>query len=261
MKTIEQLAKRGEQHDVMDALRLLTNAYIEMWGSSISYRTVVFCAAEKWQEKLAWLDLPLSETARKCGLIDFVPYINKNFAMWGCDRYDIAGMTKDERLDCCKQIVKEKAFDEKTLEVLCWGFLESLTSKDISQNLEAKSGDGTLLKGSLLTSVCGETYIEMTAPLKVCIHAIKHELIRNANELLVEVYNDCQKLYGMEKEARRLYQEYQAELEKVKNEKDYKKKEVFRKVYRAIVSETIILPSSIEDLFKEWWGLEFYKWE
>ena len=128
-------------------------------------------------------------------------------------------------------------------------------------NLEAKAGDGTLLNGSLLTCVCGETYIEMTAPFKVCIYAIKHELIRNANELLVEVYNDCQKLHKMEDEARRLYLKYQAELEKVKNEKDYKKKEVFRKVYRAIVSETIILPNSIEDLFKEWWGLEFYKWE
>lgn len=261
METIEELAKRGEQHDVMDALRLLTKAYIEMCGISISYRTVVFYAAEKWQEKLAWLDLPLSETARKCGLIDFMPYINKQFADGGFERYDIAGMNKDERLDCCKQMIDEKAFDEQTLEVLCWGFWESLTSKDISQNLEATASDGTLLKGSLLTCVCGESYIEMTAPFKVCIYAIKHELIRNANELLVEVYNDCQKLHKMEDEARRLYLKYQAELEKVKNEKDYKKKEVFRKVYRAIVSETIILPSSIEDLFKEWWGLEFYKWE
>lgn len=158
-------------------------------------------------------------------------------------------------------MIEEKAFDEQTLEVLCWGFLESLTSKDMSQNLEATASDGTLLKGSLLTSVCGETYIEMTAPFKVCIYAIKHELIRNANELLIEVYNDCQKLHKMETEVRRLYLKYQAELEKVKNEKNYKKEAVFKKVYREIVSETIILSSSIENLFNEWWGLEFYKWE
>ena len=29
-KKIEKLAKRGDQHDIMDALKLLTNAYMEM---------------------------------------------------------------------------------------------------------------------------------------------------------------------------------------------------------------------------------------
>ena len=66
-KKIEKLAKRGEQHDVMDALRLLTTAYIDMCGISAGCRTVVFYAAEAWQERLAWADLPLSELARKMG--------------------------------------------------------------------------------------------------------------------------------------------------------------------------------------------------
>ena len=30
-KKIEELAKRGEQHDIMDALRLLTKAYMEIF--------------------------------------------------------------------------------------------------------------------------------------------------------------------------------------------------------------------------------------
>ena len=68
--TIKELAKRGENHDIIDALRLLTEAYIQMCGISAGFRTVVFYSAESWQEKLAWLELPLSEAARKNGLAE-----------------------------------------------------------------------------------------------------------------------------------------------------------------------------------------------
>ena len=61
---IESYAKRAENHDVMDALVLLTKAYIDQCGISLGYRTVIYCAAEQWLERLAWLDLPLSEMAR-----------------------------------------------------------------------------------------------------------------------------------------------------------------------------------------------------
>jgi len=64
-KAIEILAKLGEKYDVMEALTLLTKAYIDMCGISLGCRTVVYCASEAWQERLAWLDLPLSEMARK----------------------------------------------------------------------------------------------------------------------------------------------------------------------------------------------------
>ena len=46
MNIIEELAKRGEEHDVMEALGLLAIAYMEMCGISLGYRTVVFNAAE-----------------------------------------------------------------------------------------------------------------------------------------------------------------------------------------------------------------------
>lgn len=125
METIEELAKRGEQHDVMDALRLLTKAYIEMCGISYSYRTVVYCAAELWQNRLEKMDHPLAEKARKWPLVLLMPYITSDYIKEKYDRYDIAGMNLEERLDCCKQIVHEKTFDEQTLEVMCWGMLES----------------------------------------------------------------------------------------------------------------------------------------
>ena len=65
METIKQLAKKGEQHDVMDALRLLTKAYIEMCGISYSYRTVVYCAAELWQKDFQNLVTPHSVNVLK----------------------------------------------------------------------------------------------------------------------------------------------------------------------------------------------------
>ena len=64
MRTIEEFAKLGEHHDVMDALSLLTHAYISQCGISLGGRSVIYVAAERWLERLAWMDLPLSEMAR-----------------------------------------------------------------------------------------------------------------------------------------------------------------------------------------------------
>lgn len=46
MKTIEEYARQGELHDVMDALKLLTQAYISQCGISLGNRTIVYDAAE-----------------------------------------------------------------------------------------------------------------------------------------------------------------------------------------------------------------------
>lgn len=123
MITIEELLKRGEQYDVMTALKLLTIAYMEMCGISTGYRTVVFYAADEWKNKLASMNLPLSEMAKNVRPHELMPYITDEYDPEIYDEYDIAIMQDDELLDCCKQIVEEKVFDEPTTEVLCWGFL------------------------------------------------------------------------------------------------------------------------------------------
>ena len=124
-KKIGKLAKRGELYDIIDALRLLTVAYMDMCGISIGCRTVVFCAAGEWQERLAWMDLPLSEIARKSGLTDFMPYITSDYNPKIYNRYNIAVMDREEILSCFEQIVNEDVFDEPTTEVLCWGTLKA----------------------------------------------------------------------------------------------------------------------------------------
>lgn len=114
----------------MKALRLLTEAYIDMCGISLGFRTVVYCAAEAWVERLAWLDLPLSEMARKEPLVCLMPHITDLYKPEIYDRYDIAGMGDPELLAACRRIIVEKTFDEATTEVLCWGILKATEEKE-----------------------------------------------------------------------------------------------------------------------------------
>ena len=257
-KKMEELAQRGEQHDIMDALRLLTVAYIDMCGISKGCRTVVLCAAGEWQERLAWMDLPLSEKARKNGLIDLMPYITSDYNPEIYDRYDIACMSREELLSCCEQIVKEKDFDEPTTEVLCWGILKILEEEERqSQEIEAMAQDGTVIRSDYYSQSCGRTFVAITSPYH--FSASKDELVRNLDELLVEAYNDYQRLHKMENQVRELYPRYQAELAKCKDAGEWKKLCVFTDVYSAIISNSIIVPLSMAKLFNEWWGLDFYK--
>jgi hypothetical protein len=257
IKTIEKLAKRGEQHDIIDALRLLTVAYMDMCGISAGCRTILYYAAEAWLERLAWLDLPLSEIARKNGLIEFMPYINSEYDPEIYDRYDIVAMDNEELLNCCQHTINEEEFDEPTIEVLCWGIIKATEEKDeVSQEIEATTSDGTVIKSDHYSQNCGSTFVAITSPHYFC--ASKKELVRNLDVLLIEAYNDYQRLYNMENEVRALYPQYQAELAKCKDAGEWDKRCAFRDVYTPIISESIIVPVSMAKLFNEWWGFEFY---
>ena len=255
--TVENLAKRGEHHDIIDALRLLTKAYISMCGISAGCRTTIFYAAEAWMERLAWMDLPLSEPARKNGLIEFIPHINSEYDPGIYDRYDIAAMDNEELLNCCQHIINEEEFDEPTAEVLCWGLLKATKEKDeVSQVIEATTSDGTVIKSDYYSQSCGSTFVAITSPHYFCVS--KNELVRNLEELLIEAYTDYQRLHNMENDVRALYPQYQEELAKCKVASEWEKRCAFRNVYSAIISKSIIVPLSMVDLFHEWWGLEFY---
>ena len=115
---IESYAKRAENHDIMDALVLLTKAYIDQCGISLGNRTVIYCAAEQWLERLAWLDLPLSEMARKEALVTVMPHITSDYDPEIYDKYDIAGMSEEELIDACEEIIQDGEYDELTNELL-----------------------------------------------------------------------------------------------------------------------------------------------
>ena len=257
-KKIKELAKRGERHDVMDALGLLTNAYIDMCGISLGCRTVVFCALGEWQERLAWMDMTLSEIARKSGLTDFMPYITSDYDPETYDRYDIACMDREEILSCFEQIVNEEEFDEATTEVLCWGLLKATEEKDemSQEEIETVASDGTVIKSGYYSQNCGRTFVAIRHPDHFCVS--KDELVRDLNEILIEAYSDYQRLHNMENEVRALYPQYQAELAKCKDAGKWQKRCVFDDVYSVIISESMITYRSMIELFNKWWGLELY---
>ena len=255
-RTIEDYAKAGEQHDIMDALTLLTKAFISMCGLSLSYRSVVYRAAERWQDRLGWLDLPLSETARKSVFAELMPIIDNGIDYNYLEKYDITVMDNEELVSCCKQMIDEDTFDQATTEVICWGIQKTVDDylSEGTQEVEAVAPDGTLLKGYVTLQECNCTSINMVAPFKDGVF-LKYELIRNPQELLLEGYKEYQRLHSMEAEIRRLYPKYQEELAKVKKENRSMKNKVFFDVYDELIGDSVLILPRF--LFQDWFDLNF----
>ena len=64
------------------------------------------------------MDLPLSEKARKLPLVELMPYITDEYVPEQYDKYDITGMSNEELLAGCREIIREKLFDDLTNEAL-----------------------------------------------------------------------------------------------------------------------------------------------
>lgn len=252
---IEEYVKQGEQCDIMKALTLLTQAYISMCGISLGYRTVIYCAAESWQEKLAWLDLPLSEMARKEPFVHLMPHISKDYVPEYYDEYDITGMNCDELLSACNQMIRNKEFDETTLEVISWGILKATEEKpELSKEIESTAPDGTSLKGVLKEQRCYSTFLIMTSPY-ADLSAVKYELVRDPQELLISAYKDYQWLHEKEDEIRSLYSHYQFELQKLEKKSVWNEHNLFEKTFGVILNDTVLV--SPKKLFYEWFGIKF----
>lgn len=256
---IESYAKKAENHDIMSALTLLTKAYIDQCGVSLGYRTVIYCAAEQWLERLAWLDLPLSEMARKEALVTVMPYITSDYDPEKYDDYDIAGMSDDERIDACVEMIRSGEYDELTNELLCWGILKAVNEElIIHKEIETVAPDGTLLKGILMDQSRASTSIVMKYPYSD-VHLCKLELIRDAEAFMIQGYEDCKRIKGLESEIRALYPKYQEKLHELENESSRKKYLAFDDVYDELIGDVAVF--CLEKLFNKWFGLEFFKIE
>lgn len=251
MKSIERYAKRGEQCDVMKALTLLTKAYINQCGVSLGCRTVIYCAAEGWQERLAWLDLPLSEIARKEPFVNLMPHISKEYVPEKYDEYDIAPLQDAELLNICTHMIRAKEFDQTTLEVMSWGIVKSIEEeKFLSQEIGVTAPDGTFLQGILIKQKCSGTWVLMIKPY--CdIEISKSELVRDPRELLVDGYNDYNKLLKMEDQIRALYPQYLNRLKECQTR--WERHCAFDEVYGNLFDDMILYPYS---LIKNLFGLD-----
>jgi hypothetical protein len=239
----------------MKALTLLTQAYISMCGISLGYRTVVYCAAEPWQERLAWLDLPLSEKARKDPFVHLMPHISKEYVPEEYDDYDIIALDEEELLSVCSQMIRNKEFDETTMEVLCWGILKNTEEERwLSEEIEAIAPDGTMLKGILEKQNCGGTWMTMTEPYE--LNVAKHELVRDARELLLTAYLDYQRLHQLEDEIRALYPVYLTKLSKLKKDSNWERRRIYKDTYGKLLGDMVLVRT--DKRLEEWFGLKIY---
>ena len=252
-KDINEYAKRGEQCDVMKALTLLTKAYISMCGISLGCRTVVYCAAEPWKERLAWLDMPLSEMARKEPFVHLMPHISNEYIPEEYDEYDITAMEGEEVLRVCNQMIRNKEFDKNTLEVISWGILKAIEEEqELSQEIEATAPDGMLLKGILKKQKCSSTWLIMTEPY-ADLSALSCELVRDARELLLKAYSDYQRLHQFESEIRALYPVYLMRINKLEKDSLWEKHCIFMDVYGKLVDDLVLVQTN--KLIEECFGL------
>ncbi len=120
----EKYAKEGGNMDVMEALRLLTKAYMKECGKSIGMRTIVYTAAEMWQgDKLkAGCNNEFTEEQVDGPMAEIMPLICEEYDPDYYDNWDIGwGFSDEEFKDMCLIAIEEKRYDELTLRVLCWG--------------------------------------------------------------------------------------------------------------------------------------------
>lgn len=255
MRSFDDYAEAGARQDVMKALVLLTKAYVSQCGISLTARTVVYCAAESWQLKLAFLDLPLSEMARTDPLFLIMPHICDSYVPEVHDEFDICSLTNDELLSYCHDILVSGEFDDNTNEALCWGISEVCKNEKFSpQSISTVAEDGTVLIGILREQSLGGTSVEMTAPFTM--HGFRCELVRNPEHLLEAMYIERQKLMSMEKEIKSLYEDYKTRFLELAPENKMLKHSLFMDIYEPLIGDSCIL--SPQDLFYEWFGLEFY---
>ena len=127
----EKYAKEGEGMDALEALRLLTKAYMKECGFSISMRTVVYVAAEQWlYERLPQQSNNPFTTEQLEGPLVYLmsslceEYDHEYYRQWDiCGGLDLV-QGKETVSDAYKRIcliaVKEKRYDDATLRAFCW---------------------------------------------------------------------------------------------------------------------------------------------
>lgn len=125
-EVFNKMAQKGETHEVMDALRLLADAYVDQCGISMTYRTVVYCALERWLQKLACSHLPLAEKAKRCYQHEMLPLLSRAYIAEVHDRYDICHLDSEELRQTCVEMISNQEVDMVTGEVLAWGILDCL---------------------------------------------------------------------------------------------------------------------------------------
>ena len=128
----EKYAKEGETMNALEALRLLTKAYIQECGISIGMRTPVYTAAEQWlyHRFPEQSDNPLTDEQKEEPLINLMTVFCEDYDPDYHGQWDICGglslaqdgeTAEDAYKHLCLLAIEEERYDEPTLRAFCWG--------------------------------------------------------------------------------------------------------------------------------------------
>ena len=128
----EKYAAEGETMDALEALRLLTKAYMQECGISIGMRTTVYTAAEQWlYHRLSkQSNNPFNKEQLEEPLVELMPLLCKEYDAECYGQWDICGglsLAQDNETAeqaykrICLIAVEEKRYDDDTLRAFCWG--------------------------------------------------------------------------------------------------------------------------------------------
>ena len=121
-KLFEKYATEGEHMDALEALKLLTKAYMKECGFSIGMRTMFHHAGEIWLiERLPKQENnPFSEEQLKQSYASLMPLICNEFDPDYHGTYDTWYFDHDTLKNLCLETIEGKWYDEPTLKALCW---------------------------------------------------------------------------------------------------------------------------------------------
>lgn len=118
-----KVASVGAQMDIIRALFLLCDAYIDNCGISLGYRTAYYIAGEGWMKKLAHSQHELALDARLETLDHLFPAINDRYIPEEYDCYDIAPVDGAECVEIAEELMSDYPDDEELLQALCAGIM------------------------------------------------------------------------------------------------------------------------------------------
>lgn len=252
----EQYAEQGKHFDAITALSLLTKAYISQCGISLTVRTVVYCAAEQWQELLAWEDSDLAVKARRLLLFQLMPLLTDEYDPDIYDEYDIDGLSVDEMYHYTLSIIADEEFDEETNKVLCRGIKilmepEEFQPYNIEKTITDSLGNTIVLFGIVKSQCVSNTSVEMLLPFQ--IDGFMGELIKDASVLLEVIYRQYLLILSKESEIRAAYSSC-LDLITSSSYNRHRRRRIVRQVFYSLFDEEIVV--DIEEIVEREFGLK-----
>lgn len=125
MDLCHEYSNKADANNFIESLTVLTQAYMDQCGLSLTYRTLVEAAGLYWLDLLKKSDHQLAEKARNSSFTGVMPYLSEEFNArkehyW---EYDICCPDSDDMIAAIPGIMDEYAHNEDFKIAFCAGII------------------------------------------------------------------------------------------------------------------------------------------